>query len=258
MNLERDVPVDAALSFDHLTKQFDDLVAVDDVSLDVPEGAFFGLVGPNGAGKTTLLSMAVGLIRPDAGSSRVLDADVWTDPVAAKSALGVLPEAEYLPRRLTGTELLTSIGALRGMAPDVIRARTAELLDVIGLAGATDTLVADFSTGMGKKIALAVALLHGPRVLVLDEPLESVDPVSAATIRSILNSFVGTGGTILFSSHVMASVETLCDHVAVMHEGRIIAAGTLQQVCAGEPLETAFSRLVGAEVATGTLSWFES
>jgi ABC-2 type transport system ATP-binding protein len=241
-----------------LTKRFGDFAAVDGVSLDIPSGSFFGLVGPNGAGKTTLLSMAVGLIRPDAGTSVVHGHDVWADPVPAKTALGVLPEAETLPRRLTGLELLTYVGLLRGMPTEQVAERSSELLRVFDLVGARDTVVTDYSTGMRKKIALAVALLHGPRVLVLDEPFESVDPVSAATIRSILGGFRTGGGTIVFSSHVMPLVELLCDHVAVLSAGTIVASGTLDEVRGKRSLDEAFAYLIGSESTTDTLSWFPS
>jgi ABC-2 type transport system ATP-binding protein len=247
---------EVAFALEGLTKRFGDFTAVDAVELSVPTGSFFGLVGPNGAGKTTMLSMAVGLIRPDAGTSLIHGFDVWLEPVAAKTALGVLPEGDYLPRRLTGAELLTYIGLLRGLDASMVADRADELLRVLDLTGASGTVVADYSTGMRKKIALAVALLHGPRVLVLDEPFESVDPVSAATIRSILDGFISTGGTIVFSSHVMPLVEALCDHLAVVAEGRIVAAGTLDEVRGGQSLDAAFAQLVGADTTTETLSWF--
>src|SRR3984957_16299772 len=165
-----------------LAKSFGDTAAVSDVELTVCTGSFLGLVGPNGAGKTTLLSMAIGLLRPHRGTAFVLGQDVWSraGSVTAKQLIGALPDGLALPQRLTGTELLTYLGLLRGMPSDVGRDRSAELLDVLDLAHAGRTLIADYSTGMRKKIGLASALLHGPRVLVLDEPFEGVDPVSAA------------------------------------------------------------------------------
>jgi ABC-2 type transport system ATP-binding protein len=241
-----------------LTKRFGDFTAVDGVELSIPAGSFYGLVGPNGAGKTTLISMAVGIIRPDAGTSTVDGFDVWGEPTEAKTALGVLPESDFLPRRLTGDELLTSVGLLRGLPEDVVAERTAELLRVLDLVDASGTVVADYSTGMRKKIALAVALLHGPKVLVLDEPLESVDPVSASTIRTILRGFTSGGGTVLFSSHVMPLVEALCDHVAIMAAGQIIASGTLDEVRAGRSLDEAFADRIGTDPTQETLSWFAS
>lgn len=257
-DLRSDVATAAPLRLRGLTKRYGTLTAVEAVTLDIPAGSFYGLVGPNGAGKTTLLSMAVGLVRPDEGTSDACGFDLWTHPVEAKSFLGVLPESDFLPRRLTASELLRSVGLLRGLSASVVEERTDELLDVLGLRDADNTVIADFSTGMRKKSALAVALLHGPRVLVLDEPFESVDPVSAATIRSILAAFISSGGTIVFSSHVMALVEALCDHVAVLAAGKVVAAGPIDDVRGSRSLDDAFSALVGADTTDGTLSWFAS
>ncbi len=203
-----------------LVKRFDTKVAVAGVNLDVPSGSFFGLLGPNGAGKTTTLSMAVGLLRPTAGTAYVLGHDVWSDPVEAKRRLGVLPDGVRLFDRLSGAELLAYTGLLRGMDPGQVDSRARDLLDVLGLADAGRTLVVDYSAGMKKKIGLACALLHAPRLLVLDEPFEAVDPVSAALIRDILHRYVHSGGTVIFSSHVMEVVEKLCTHVAIMADGR--------------------------------------
>ena len=206
-----------------------------------PPGSFFGLVGPNGAGKTTALSMAVGLLVPDAGIARVLGVEVWADPVAAKRLLGVLPDNLALPERLTGRELLTYLGLLRGLDRATVAAGgPASCWRCWSSPRPERTLVADYSAGMRKKITLATALLHTPRLLVLDEPFEAIDPVSAATIRAILRRFVDAGGSVVISSHVMALVEQLCDHVAVMAEGRLVAAGTLDQVRGGGSLDDAF------------------
>jgi ABC-2 type transport system ATP-binding protein len=235
-----------ALELAGLRKQFGPKVAVEDVTLVVPPGSFFGLVGPNGAGKTTSLSMAVGLLRPDAGVARIFGRDVWADPVAARALVGVLPDGLALPERLTGRELLTYLGRLRGLDGATAAARARELLEILELDAAEGTLVIDYSTGMRKKIGLATALLHGPRLLVLDEPFEAVDPVSALTIRHMLREFVAGGGAVVLSSHVMALVEQLCDHVAVIDRGRVAAAGTLAEVRAGGSLEDRFVELVGA------------
>jgi ABC-2 type transport system ATP-binding protein len=253
---ERGVP---ALWIAGLAKSFGDTAAVGDVELTVTSGSFLGLVGPNGAGKTTLLSMAIGLLRPDRGTAFVLGEDVWSKSAStpAKQLIGALPDGLALPQRLTGAELLTYLGLLRGLPEDVVRERAAELLDVLDLAHAGRTLIADYSTGMRKKIGLASALLHGPKVLVLDEPFEAVDPVSAAVVRAILDGFLGAGGTVVMSTHVMALVEQVCDQVAIMAHGRILRTGTLSQVRGGQTLEDAFAELVGAAPARG-LSWFAS
>jgi ABC-2 type transport system ATP-binding protein len=245
-----------ALALRGLVKQFDTKVAVAGVDLDVPAGSFFGLLGPNGAGKTTTLSMTVGLLRPDAGRAFVLGHDVWADPVEAKRRLGVLPDGARLFDRLNGAELLAYNGLLRGMDSALVDQRSRELLDVLALADAGRTLVIDYSAGMKKKIGLACALLHAPRLLVLDEPFEAVDPVSAALIRDILQRYVAGGGTVIFSSHVMETVERICTHVAIMAEGSIKKIGTLAEVRGDRDLEDVFVEVVGGRTATGEeLSW---
>jgi ABC-2 type transport system ATP-binding protein len=248
-----------ALELAGLVKRFGPKTAVHDVTLSVPAGSFYGLVGPNGAGKTTSLSMAVGLLRPDAGHSRIFGVDVWADPIAARALVGVLPDGLALPERLTGRELLVHLARMRGFDRATAAARAEELLDILGLLDAERTLVNDYSTGMRKKIGLATALLHGPRLLVLDEPFEAVDPVSALTIRGMLQAFVAGGGSVVLSSHVMALVEQLCDHVAVIDTGRVVAAGTLADVRAGASLESRFVELVGAGADTRRApSWLRS
>ncbi|GAA0897418.1 ABC transporter ATP-binding protein [Virgisporangium ochraceum] len=248
-----------ALHLSGVTKRFGAKVAVAGIDLTVPPRSMFGLVGPNGAGKTTALSMAVGLLRPDAGTASILGVDVWAEPDAAKALIGVLPDGLALPERLTGPELLTFTGLLRGLDPADVAARSAELLDVLDLADAGSTLVIDYSAGMRKKIGLATALLHRPRLLLLDEPVEVVDPVSAAGIRAILRRFVAAGGAVVVSSHVMALVESLCDHLAVMAAGSVVAAGPLDQVRGGGTLEEAFVGLVGGRTAgRDGLSWLVS
>ncbi|GGK93885.1 ABC transporter ATP-binding protein [Mangrovihabitans endophyticus] len=245
-----------AMALRGLVKRFEAKTAVAGVDLDVPAGSFFGLLGPNGAGKTTTLSMAVGLLRPDGGDIRVLGHDVWRDPVRAKSLIGVLPDGARLFDRLSGGELLAYHGLLRGMDPRVVDQRAAELLDVLALGTDNRTLVVDYSAGMKKKIGLACALLHGPRLLVLDEPFEAVDPVSASLIRDILQRYVSGGGTVIFSSHVMEVVERLCSHVAIMAEGAIRRSGTLAEVRGEDSLEHVFVSVVGGRTATGSeLAW---
>jgi ABC-2 type transport system ATP-binding protein len=248
----------AALELRGLWKRYGAVQAVAGLDLDVPSGSFFGLVGPNGAGKTTTLSMATGLVRPDGGTARLLGLDVWQDPVEAKRRVGVLPDGVKLFDRLSGSELVSYHGLLRGMDRTTVQDRTRQLLDALGLASAADTLVVDYSAGMTKKVALACALIHAPRLLILDEPFEAVDPVSAATIRTILHEVVGGGGTVVLSSHVMELVERLCDHVAVVHAGRVVATGSLDDVRAGRTLEQRFVDLVGGPAHSVDLSWLHS
>lgn len=234
-----------ALEIHGLVKRFDQKVAVDNLDLTVPSGSFFGLVGPNGAGKTTTLSMATGLLRPDAGSISIHGVDVWSNLVEAKRLVGNLSDGVRLFDRLTGTQLVTYAGLLSGMSREVVTERTADLLQMLDLDSAGGTLVVDYSAGMTKKIALACALVHAPQLLVLDEPFESVDPVSAANIRDILEGFVKSGGTVIVSSHAMDLVQRMCDHVAVIAQGRVLAAGTTDEVRAGSTLEDRFVELVG-------------
>ena len=245
-----------ALLLTRLVKAFGAKVAVNDLSLAVPPGCLFGLVGPNGAGKTTTLSMVTGLLRPDQGTISVLGRDVWTDPAAAKALMGVLPDGMRLFDRLTGLEMLLLAGQMRGIPQSVVAPRADALLEALGLSADGTTLVADYSAGMTKKIGLACALVHNPSLVILDEPFESVDPVSGEAIRSILHDFVDRGGTVVMSSHVMELVETLCDAVAVIAEGRILALGGIDQVKNGEPLQQRFLELVGVhDVNTGSLAW---
>ncbi|WP_461038202.1 ABC transporter ATP-binding protein [Streptomyces mayteni] len=229
-----------------LWKSFGEQVAVSGIDLDLPAGRFIGLVGPNGAGKTTTLSMITGLLRPDSGLVEIAGHDVWRDPVGVKARIGVLPEGLRLFERLTGHELLTYLGRLRGLPAAEVERRAEQLLDVLDLAGARHKLIIDYSTGMRKKIGLAAALLHNPEVLFLDEPFEGVDPVSAQTIRGVLERYTASGATVVFSSHVMELVESLCDWVAVLAAGRIRAHGSLAEVRGeGESLQSAFLELVG-------------
>jgi ABC-2 type transport system ATP-binding protein len=241
-----------------LRKSFGDKAAVAGIDLEIAAGSFAGLVGPNGAGKTTSLLMMTGLLRPDAGQILINGLDVWADPPAAKAIIGVVPAEARLFDRLSGEELLEYAGRLRGLPAVEARARAAQLLDVLDLTADAKRLVADYSTGMRKKAALGCALIHNPSVLFLDEPLEGVDPVSADAIRRMLTNYVGSGSTVLFSSHVMELVEQVCDHVSIISQGRIVATGTTEQVRGGKTLQRAFIDLVGSKASEEGLSWLGS
>ncbi len=234
-----------ALELRGLTKRFGARTAVDGIDLDVPRGSFYGLVGPNGAGKTTTLAMATGLLRPDAGTALVEGIDVWQRPLEAKRLIGNLADGADVYDRLTGEQLITFSGMLFGLERSTVRERTADLLRLLDLADAGATIVADYSAGMAKKVALAAALVHSPRLLVLDEPFESVDPVSTAAIRDLLEQFARAGGTVVLSSHSMDLVQRTCDHVAILADGRILAAGPLDEVRGAGDLESRFLELVG-------------
>lgn len=250
--------VEWAVQVQQLRKTFGDKEAVAGIDLAVPKGTFYGLLGPNGAGKSTTLAMVTGLLRPDSGSVTVAGLDVWEDPVTIKARIGVVPETLLLFERLSGWELLEYVGRLRQLPADDVAERSEQLLDVLGLTAEAHKLVVDFSQGMRKKISLAAALLHAPQVLFLDEPFESVDPISVRRIRSVLDQLVSNGATIIFSSHVMATVEMLCDHVTIMNHGVVVNSGTMAQVRDGGSLEDAFARAVGAEnLDTTDLSWLQ-
>lgn len=248
----------SAMSIRGLFKRFGEKVAVNGVNLEVPAGSFYGLVGPNGAGKTTTLSMATGLLRPDGGEAWVHGVNVWQDPLAAKKVMGILPDGVRLFDRLSGEQLVTYSGLLRGMDRETVQSRVKDLLDALDLSKDAGTLVVDYSAGMTKKIALASALIHAPRVLILDEPFESVDPISAANIRDILSDYVRSGGTVIVSSHVMDLVQRMCDHVAVIAAGNVLAAGTVDEVRAGQSLEDRFVDLVGGRNHGEGLSWLRT
>ncbi|WP_353816330.1 ABC transporter ATP-binding protein [Agromyces sp. SYSU T00266] len=261
IRVAREAPAPEApvvLSIDGLVKRFGDTTAVDAISLGIRAGSFYGIVGPNGAGKTTTLSMITGLLRPDGGSVHVNGIDVWKEPRAAKRITGVLPDRLRLFDRLTGAEMLYYAGSLRGLDHRTVLDRSADLAEAFGLEDALDRLVADYSAGMTKKIALACAMIHSPRMLVLDEPFESVDPVSAANLTDILERYVAGGGTVLLSSHSMDLIERVCDSAAIIVGGRVLASGTLDEVRRGDTLEDRFVELAGGRKAAEGMEWLHS
>src|ERR1700739_2336267 len=250
---------DPAIEVQVLRSAFEKKEAVAGIDLKISAGSCAGLVGPNGAGKTTSLSMMTGLLRPDGGRVVINGLDMWADPPAAKAIIGVVPAEARVFERLSGEELLEYAGRLRGMPADEARSRAKQLLDVLDLPEDAKRLVADYSTGMRKKAMLGCALIHNPAVLFLDEPLEGVDPVSADVIRRLLNRFVGSGSTVLFSSHGRELVEQICDHVSIIDKGKIVASGTTDEVRGGKTLQRAFIDLVGARANDEeVLSWLGS
>lgn len=239
-----------------LTKWFGATRALDALTLDVPAGSCFGLVGPNGSGKSTTLRSVIGLVRLDSGRIEVCGHDIATDLQAARRAIGVVLDPLQLFERLTAREFLATVGELRSMPPDVVAERASQLFATLQLDGDADRQIAGYSHGMRKKTALAAAVLHRPRLLLLDEPFEGVDPVSARAMRSMLDRFREGGGTVVFSSHVMDLVERLCDTVGVIHQGRVVASGATDQLRQGRRLEDAFIDVVGAsEHVPGELDW---
>lgn len=255
---------DPVIQLSGLTKRFDGRTVVDHIDLGVGEGEFFGFLGPNGAGKSTTINMLVGLLRPDEGHARLCGIDVWDAPLRAKQQRGVVPEGMALYQRLTGREYIRFVGTIYGLAPAESGRRTNELLELLDLAGDADRMIVDYSHGMQKKVALAAAVIHGPRVLFLDEPFEGIDAIARRTIHDVLQHLRARGTTIFFSSHVLEVVERLCSRIAVIAAGRIVASGTMEELRAlargGEnaTLEDVFLRVVGARDDAGsTLSWLE-
>lgn len=245
-----------AIDAQDVVKLYGNNLALDHLYLQIPAGSFFGLVGPNGAGKSTFLSIATGLLEPDRGTVFINGISMWDEPVAAKAALGVLPDGMHMFDRLSGIEHLTFVAQLRGLDKQTAIQRSRSLLQAFELPLDKKKTISEYSTGMRKKIGLALALVTSPRLVVLDEPFEAVDPVSANTLQQVLKEYVKLGGTVVLSSHVMATVESLCTHVAVINQGRILVSGTTEEVAAGQDLNSRFLQLVGGhQQREGDLSW---
>lgn len=245
-----------AIDAQDVVKLYGNNLALDHLYLQIPAGSFFGLVGPNGAGKSTFLSIATGLLEPDRGTVFINGISMWDEPVAAKGALGVLPDGMHMFDRLSGIEHLTFVAQLRGLDKQTAIQRSRSLLQAFELPLDKKKTINEYSTGMRKKIGLALALVTSPRLVVLDEPFEAVDPVSANTLQQVLKEYVKLGGTVVLSSHVMATVESLCTHVAVINQGRILVSGTTEEVAAGQDLNSRFLQLVGGhQQREGDLSW---
>jgi ABC-2 type transport system ATP-binding protein len=233
--------------------------AVDGIDLKVPAGSFYGFLGPNGAGKSTTIKCLTGLLRPSGGDIRILAIDPNVDPVEIKRRVGVVPEDLALFDRLTALETLSFIGQIHGMPPETFKARATDLLQLMELTGAATTLVTDFSHGMKKKLSLAAALLPAPRLLFLDEPFEGIDAIASRQIKDLLHSFIGRGGTVFLTSHILEIVERLSTHIGVIANGRLIAQGSIEEVRSGAhgrgTLEEMFIEMIGGERAAVDLNW---
>lgn len=259
-----------AIATQGLTRRFGAFTAVDNISFQVASGQFFGFLGPNGAGKSTTIKMLTGLLEPTAGRIEILGQSFSADALDLKRQIGVVPEGMALLTRLTASEYLRFVGRMYGLDRDTTNKRTEELLDFMQLANEPKKLVADFSHGMQKKLSLAAAVIHAPRILFLDEPFEGVDAIAAGTLKSMLQGMIHRGATIFLTSHVLEIVERLCSHVAIIHQGRLVANGSLDELRAGVAstlpgeereqkltLEEIFLSTVGAESpeAAQELSW---
>jgi len=222
-----------ALTTSALTRRFGEFTAVQDVNLTVNAGQFFGFLGPNGAGKSTTIKMLTGLLAPSSGSIEILGMDTNAHTQEVKRLIGVVPEGLALFGRLTGAEYLRFVGSMYGLDRKTTGERTAELLDFMDLAGEPKKLITDYSHGMQKKIALAAAVIHGPKVLFLDEPFEGVDAIAAGTLKAMLQGMIARGATIFLTSHVLEIVERLCTHIAIIDRGHIVAKGSLDELRTG-------------------------
>jgi ABC-2 type transport system ATP-binding protein len=227
-----------SISTQGLTRRFGEFVAVDGIDLRVSSGQFFGFLGPNGAGKSTTIKMLTGLLAPSGGRIEILGLDLTAHPVEVKRQIGVVPEGMALFGRLTGSEFLNFAGRMYGLDRVTAAKRAAELLDFMQLADQPKKLVTDYSHGMQKKLAMAAAVIHGPKVLFLDEPFEGVDAIAAGTLKAMLQGMIARGATIFLTSHVLEIVERLCSHVAIIHQGRLVAQGSLAELRTGVEAET--------------------
>ncbi len=259
----------AVETFD-LIRRFQDVAAVDNLNLTVRRGSFFGFLGPNGAGKSTTIKMLTGLLAPTSGKIRVLGRDLSAEPLEVKRRIGVVPEDLNLFERLTGAEMLSFTGRMYGLQKSEIAQRATELLDLMELRNEPRKLIVEYSHGMKKKLSLACALIHRPEILFLDEPFEGIDAIASRTLKDLLSRLTARGLTVFLTSHVLEIVERLCSDIAIISQGKLLAAGSLDELRKGIhldddgqqagpiSLEEYFIHIVGGERSTGeeeVLQW---
>jgi ABC-2 type transport system ATP-binding protein len=239
-----------------LRKLYGDKAAVDGLTLAVPRGCFFGFLGPNGAGKTTTIRMLVGLTPPTSGAIELLGMTMPEQAIEIKKKIGLVPDESLLFDRLTGPEFLEFVGRMYGLPRLVARERARELLVLFELDGSRRKLIAEYSKGMRRRVAMAAALIHRPELFLMDEPFEGVDAVGARLMKDLLVDQVRHGATVFITSHVLEVVERLCDRVAIIHEGKLVMERTMGELRDGQDtLEDVFVRVVGAERAAEKLDW---
>jgi ABC-2 type transport system ATP-binding protein len=253
-------PPSPAIEITDLEKIYNGVAAVDHLTITVPRGVFFGFLGPNGAGKTTTIKMLMGLAQPNSGTIRILGLQMPGDSLEIRKLIGVVPDDSLLFDYLTGSEYLEFVARLYGLERSVARERAAELLDLFQLAEARKKLVGEYSKGMRKRVAMAAALIHRPQLYLMDEPFEGVDAVGARLMKDILLEQVRRGATIFLTSHVLEVVERLCDQVAIINRGKVVAQGRIaelrsQAAQGSDTLEDIFVRLVGGERYSERLDW---
>src|SRR3972149_595039 len=219
-----------AVELKGVVKRYNEILAVNQVDLTINKGEIFGLLGPNGSGKSTTLKMLLGLVQPDSGAVNVLGIDVQKDPVAVKQLVGYVPESPHLYEFLTGIEYLDFIGDIYGMPTAEKQNRITEYLKALQLEGREGDMISGYSDGMKQKIALISAFLHRPKLLILDEPLSALDPRSARIIKDFLHQLKTQGVTTLMSTHVLEIAQAVCDRIAIMYQGRILALGNMKEL----------------------------
>lgn len=259
MSVASDGPGSIAIATTGVSKRFGSKVAVEDLNLTVPKGAIYGLLGPNGAGKSTTVNMLLGLSTPSVGSVSVLGYDPAQDPIAVRRQVGVLPEGVPLFESLTGREHIDFCGRMYGVPRQEIERRSEILLQLLDLGGDADRPIGQYSTGMRRKLALSCAMVHGPPLLLLDEPFESLDPGAARVVRDVIADVASTSGTTVFlTSHALDMIERLCTHVGILRSGRLLAQGGLTAlVPQGSTLDQVYFEVLGeTRPPGGAVSWF--
>ena len=238
------------MTFRNLAKRYDGTLAVDDLSLEVRSGELFGFLGPNGAGKTTTIKMACGLLRPTSGTVEVGGFDILSQPIQAKSIIGLVPDTPVLYKKLTGRELVRFVGELYSVDSGIISKRTGDLLELLDMTDNADDLIETYSHGMRQKASIMAALIHDPDVVILDEPTVGLDPRSARIVKDVLKALCGMGKTVFMSTHILEIAERVCDRVGIINEGRLVAVGSIEELKsrseAGQvSLEDVFLELTG-------------
>jgi len=240
-----------AVKLSGVTKRYGDIIAIDYLSLDVKSGEVLGLLGPNGSGKSTTLKMILGLVKPDSGIINVFGMNVQEHPVEVKRLIGYVPESPTIYEFLTGLEFLDLTGDIYGMNPSEKEKRVKEYLRALELEGREGDLISSYSEGMKQKVVIISALMHRPKLLLLDEPLSSLDPRSARIVKDLIRELAAEGVTTIMSTHVLEIAQAMCDRIAIMHEGRLLALGTMEELrqeakMPDSGLEDIFLKLTGA------------
>ena len=242
----------SAVDVESISKSFGSKIAVRNLSLKIESGEIRGLLGPNGSGKSTSMKMIMGIVKPDAGKILLRNIDVLQQPIEARKLVGYVPESPYLYEYLTASEYLDFVGTAYKIPPEERRQRVRDLLDAFQMEQNVNEVISGFSQGMKQKIALSAALLHRPRVLILDECLNGLDPRSARIVKDILRRLSQEGVAVLFSTHVLEIAEAMCDKVTILNEGLLLFEGTPQELRSkvgmpGSTLEETFLKLTGSE-----------